>query len=84
MPMPRLHVMPAKCVSCIFGPDSPIEPDRFRELMASWIERVSERFQVCHLTGVDGDDLSIERIAVCRGWYDEMYVKRGIPWRLCR
>lgn len=88
--MNRLHVQPAKCDSCIFGPNSPVSAERFADLRAQWEQRANEKFQVCHQTATwntddegeweDGEDQpGIETISVCRGWYDEFYVRRGVP-----
>lgn len=86
---PRLHVQPEKCSSCIFGPNSPVSPERFADLRAQWERRGNEKFQICHQVAVgntddegnwdeEEEDLSIEAVSVCRGWYDEMYLKRGV------
>lgn len=81
--MKRLTVMPEKCASCIFGPNTPIPPERFAELRAQWEARGNETFQVCHQTGAwdvdDPDDEPPEEYSVCRGFYDEMVVRRGLP-----
>jgi hypothetical protein len=81
----RLRVMPEKCSSCIFGPNSPIRPGRFEDLREQWERKANETYQVCHQTSVwdpddpeDGPDPEDDP-AVCRGWYDEMYLKRGVP-----
>lgn len=81
----RLHIMPEQCSTCVFGPDTPIPPERFQDLKEQWLAKTNESFQVCHQTAAwDVDDPedevpSIDQIAVCRGFWDEMYVKRGVP-----
>lgn len=82
---PLLRVMAEKCSSCIFGPNSPLRRGRFEDLRAHWEKQGAEAHQVCHLTGAwDEDDEDEERpdpstLAVCRGFYQEMYIERGLP-----
>ena len=81
-----VHVMAERCFSCIFGPNSAVGPERFAELRESWERRGDEHYQVCHMTSVwDPDDPEDEgpdendTPAVCRGYFDEMYKRRGVP-----
>lgn len=86
----KLRVVKGKCATCVFGPNSPITPERFQDLRRQWLERGHERFQICHhfATGnsYDNDEepeddeaaLTIDNVAVCGGWFEEMYVKRGV------
>lgn len=81
-----VHVMHEKCSTCIFGPNTPLTRDgRFLELREAWTQRNAEMAQVCHQTSY-WDDLDPEDgpepddvIAICRGWYDEFFIERGLP-----
>lgn len=84
-PSPLLIVQAQQCSTCVFGPNSPISPERFRDLREQWERRGGETYQVCHQTatwtpGEDDEDAPpLEEQRVCRGFYDEMYVRRGVP-----
>ncbi len=84
-----LKVAATRCVSCIFGPNSPIKdrPARMRDLKRIW--RLRDTHQICHHHGIEGDseeyDPDDEGAAsaitpldgedvVCRGFYDTQ------PW----
>lgn len=76
-----IKVMNEQCSSCIFGPDSSIGAERFRELRARWRALGAEAAQVCHQSKVAEDDeeidLTADDVVICRGYFDDEYVKRG-------
>lgn len=83
--MSGLRIMAGKCSSCIFGPNSPVAPERFAELRALWEQRGAEAYQICHqtFTGDTDDEDYVQpdmtsEAAVCGGFYEEMYQRRGI------
>jgi hypothetical protein len=82
---PWLRVMTERCETCIFGPHSPVSAERFAELRKLWEQRGAEHYQVCHHSAVgdidDEDEMAtvLTEGVVCRGWYDEFYVRRGTP-----
>ena len=58
-----IRVCEERCATCIFGPDSPISPQRREEYMRRW--RQNDTFQNCHHGTVTGD-----HALMCRGFYD--------------
>lgn len=52
-----------RCSTCIFGPNSPITPERRKDYMEKW--QRSDTFQNCHHGTVNGD-----KALMCRGFYD--------------
>lgn len=89
---PWLRVMSEKCGTCIFGPESPVGPERFAELRALWEKQGAEHWQVCHHSATGWSDADLdepereeqqreiaEHGIVCRGWFDEFYVRRRVP-----
>lgn len=51
-----------QCSTCIFGPKSPISPERFDQLKAQWAEE--DIVQTCHHSSMYGEQVG------CRGHYE--------------
>jgi hypothetical protein len=58
----HVHVLAAPCVTCIFGPDRPVDTERVRGMLASCVNE--NRIIPCH------EWMDTKTPVVCRGLYN--------------
>ncbi len=57
-----------RCSTCVFGPNSPISPERMRELADGW--KGGNGHQICHHHGVGDEDGSRGEDVWCLGFWE--------------
>lgn len=70
-----IRICEERCASCIFGPNSPIGPQRRQEYERIW--QKTDTFQNCHYGTITGD-----KALMCRGFYDWCQVVQWWPTAL--